>query len=113
MHVELRYCDGLTLCPCGVHIQYRKDIYMYHACGGRLIDGFVYGNGESIILYQYSPKEFYATVNHVSSCCVYKYISKLHEYHLFDITIIFLSWLIFPKNVLYQKLTYTIFGHDL
>ena len=95
MHVELRYCDGLTLCLCGVHIQYRKDIYMYHVCGGMLIDGFVYGNGESIHLYKNS-NGFSAQLNYVSSYYVFKCISKLQEYYLFDITIIFLSWLALP-----------------
>ena len=88
MHVELRYCDGLTLCLCGVHIQYRKDIYMYHVCEGLLIDGFVYGNGESFHLSKYS-NGFSTTLNYVSSYYVFKCISKLQEYYLFYITVIY------------------------
>ena len=66
MHIELSYCDELKLCLCGVHIQYRKDIYMYYVCGGLMIDGFVYGNGESIYLNKHSYG-FTAELKHVSS----------------------------------------------
>ena len=66
MHVEVRFCDMLDMCVCGVHIQYRQDIYMYHMCGGLLIDGFVYGNGESIYLNKHS-NGFSAEFKHVSS----------------------------------------------
>ena len=66
MHVELRYCDGFKLCLCGITIQYRQDIYLYHNCGGWQIDGFVYGNGESMYLSKHK-NSFSAEFKHVSS----------------------------------------------
>ena len=66
MHVELRYCVGFKLCFCGITIQYRQDIYLNHTCGGWQIEGFVYGNGESMYLEKLSDG-FSADLKHVSS----------------------------------------------
>ena len=74
MHVELQNCDGFKLCLCGVIIQYRQDIYQYHNCGGWVIDGLVYGSGESMYLYKYSNSisdSYSARFKYVSSSYMY------------------------------------------
>ena len=91
MHVEIRICRRFYLCPCGVHIQYRQDIYMYHMCEGLLIDGFVYGNGESIYLNKHS-NGFSAEFSYVSS----NYIRPGLLFACYNNYMFYNCWLVFP-----------------